>query len=144
LEEAEAELRTALEIAPQQWQVHSFLCRIRLAQGRLDEAMEECEREPGEGWRLFGMSLAHHTRGRRAESDDALRGLIEKYAEPMAWQVAASCAWRGEADAAFTWLDRALQLRDRGLRHTKTSPLLRSLHTDARWKTFLGKVGLAD
>jgi TolB-like protein/Flp pilus assembly protein TadD len=143
LDGAEAEINAALEIAPQQWQAHSFLCRIRLEQGRLDEALEECGREPGEGWRLFGLALAHHTRGQGADSDRALRDLAAKYAEPMAWQLAAACAWRGEADAAFTWLDRALQLRDRGLRHTMTSPLLRSLRGDARWPAFLGRLGLA-
>ena len=32
----------------------------------------------------------------------------------------------------------------RRLTHTKVDPLLRSLHADARWQVFLGKMGLAD
>jgi aminoglycoside phosphotransferase (APT) family kinase protein len=51
-------------------------------------------------------------------------------------------AWRGEADLAFAWFDRALAVRDPYLASIKMDPLLSSLHGDPRWKPLLAKIGL--
>jgi hypothetical protein len=61
-----------------------------------------------------------------------------------AYQVAQTHAARGETALAFQWLERANDQRDPGIFWTKVDPLLRSLHADARWQVFLGKMGLAD
>ena len=72
-------------------------------------------REPEEAFRLWALAIVHHALGRATESDEALRELIEKYAEDGAYQIAEVHAVRGEADAAFEWLERAYAQRDSGL-----------------------------
>jgi len=51
-------------------------------------------------------------------------------------------AWRGEANAAFAWLDKSLAVRDPSLTSIKTDFLLNSLHPDPRWNALLMKIGL--
>ena len=53
-------------------------------------------------------------------------------------------AYRGEADLAFEWLERAYAQRDSGLGEIVSSALLRGLHGDPRWQPFLRKLRLAD
>jgi hypothetical protein len=68
--------------------------------------------------------LAYHALGRKQESDRALAELIAKYQKGAAFQIAEVYAFRGEADAAFTWLERAYEQRDSGLSDVKGDPLL--------------------
>ena len=72
-----------------------------------------------------------------------LSKLIEDHGAAAGYQIAEACAWRGELDRAFEWLERAYQARDPGLGHTATDPLLVPLHGDARWPAFVKKMGLA-
>ena len=51
-------------------------------------------------------------------------------------------AWRGEADQAFEWLDRALAQRDGGLGDLRLDPLLRGLRRDPRFRAMERKIGL--
>ena len=56
--------------------------------------------------------------------------------------VLAGCAYRGEIDDAFEWLDVGYENRDTGLPFMLLEPLLRNLHDDPRWAAFLEKMGL--
>jgi TolB-like protein/Tfp pilus assembly protein PilF len=143
LDEAEAAARKALEINPHGARNHFLLGLILLAQRRLDEAQEALQREVHDTFRLFGLSLIHHARGRDAESRAALEALVEKDAAGSAYQIAMGYAYRGETDLAFEWLERAYRQRDPGLSIMKVEPTLRGLHADPRWQPFLEKMGLA-
>jgi hypothetical protein len=114
-----------------------------LAQGRIEDACAAFEAEVIEYFRLQGQAIAEHAQGRRKKSDAALRGLIDKYAQQSAYQVAEVYAYRREADLAFEWLERAYAQRDPGLSGIKSNGLLRSLHGNPRWQPFLEKMGLA-
>jgi len=140
--EAEAAFRRALDLAPQRVLAHLYLTLVLLAQGRGDEAMAEAAREPLEPFRLYSLAIACHATGRKLDSDAALRELTEKFGDDCAFQIADAHAERGEADAAFEWLDRAYALRDPGC----SSVLARfhSLRHDPRWESFLRKMGLAE
>ena len=70
--------------------------------------------------------------------------LIEKHQTDAAYQIAEVYGTRGEPDLAFDWLDRACAQRDPGLADMKTSPRLRSLHGDPRWRPSLRKRGHMD
>jgi TolB-like protein/Tfp pilus assembly protein PilF len=144
LAEAEAAYRKALELDPQRGGTPAYFSLVLLAQGRGDEALTEAKRESEEPYRLWALAIAHHVLGHGAESDEALRELIEKDAEGGAYQIAEVHAARGEADPAFEWLERAYAQRDTGLVEVKASPRLRSLHGDPRWGAFLKKMGLED
>ena len=51
-------------------------------------------------------------------------------------------AFRGEADRAFEWLERAYVQRDGGLTTLKGDPLLKSLERNPRYAAFLKKMRL--
>ena len=142
--EAEEAYRRSLELTPLRAATRASLAFALAAQGRLDEAMAETMREPVDWARLRALAILHYKMGHRSESDEALRELIEKHANESACQVAEVYGARGEADAAFQWLDRAYAQRDPGLADVKPSPHLRSLQAGPRWRVFLEKVGLDD
>lgn len=143
-DEAEAAARKVLEISPQGARAYFYIGFIKLAQGRLDEAQEAFEREVHSTFRLVGLTLVHHTQGRDAESQAALKALIDKDPDGSAYQIAFGHAHRGEADAAFQWLEHAYRQRDPGLATMKLDPFLRNLRGDPRWRPFLEKMRLAD
>ena len=114
-----------------------------MMQGRLDEALTEFQREGHDTFRLLGLALVHHARGEHVQSDAALRELVEKDPEGSAYQIAQGYAYCGATDPAFEWLQRAYKQRDPGLGVIKSDPLLRRLHGDPRWQSFLEKMRLA-
>jgi tetratricopeptide (TPR) repeat protein len=145
LAEAERAFRKALELSPhQRARVHYLLGRVCIHQGRPDDALREVEQEAHETFRLLGTVLVQHARGRAAESAVAMRELTRKYAQGAAYQIAQAHAYRGDADQAFEWLERAHRQRDAGLASMKIDPLLRALHADPRWQRWLKRMGLAD
>ena len=144
LSESEAAFRKALELAPQKDGVRAGLALTLLEQGRRDEALTEATLEQEEESRLWALAMVHHTLGHASESDAALRTLVEHHANTMAFMISETYGRRGEIDAAFEWLDRAYAQRDGGLVGVKSSPHLRSLHSDPRWSAFLKKMGLPE
>jgi hypothetical protein len=100
------------------------------------------ELEPEPDWRLYGQALAYHALGRKKESDAALAELTAKYSTIAPFQIAEVYAFRGEADRAFEWLERAYTQRDTGLIWLKADPLLKGLQRDPRYTAFLKKMRL--
>jgi serine/threonine-protein kinase len=142
--ESEEAYRRVLEIAPQRVGTRMMLSNVLYGQGRVQEALAVAEREPEEWARLTALAVAYHASGRRQESDQALGTLMENYPDDTAYQIAAIHALRGDAEAAFAWLERAFAQRDAGLAPIKYEPSFASLHADPRWGAFLSKMGLAD
>jgi serine/threonine-protein kinase len=142
LDEAEAAARKGLELDPQFPWLHTWLCRVYLAQSRPREALAEAERDASPAFRLQDLALAYDALGQKQESDRALTELISKYKAGAAFQIAEVYAFRGEVDAAFAWLERAYAQRDGGLTFTKGDPLLASLERDPRYAAFLKKMRL--
>jgi serine/threonine protein kinase/tetratricopeptide (TPR) repeat protein len=144
LAESEAALRKSVALAPQRIQAHAALALALVAQKRLDEAREEAERESETLDRLLALTVISHAQGRRSDSDESLRTLIEEGAASGAFQIAEAYAARSEANAAFDWLERAHAQRDPGLAEIKGAALLRPLQSDPRWGAFLRKMGLKE
>jgi tetratricopeptide (TPR) repeat protein len=141
-EEATAALKKALELNPDFPVARVTLGRVLLTRGRTQEALAEMEREPDPVWRKFGLCLAYHAIGRSAEADAALAAFITDHGETMAFQIAEVFAYRGDADKAFEWLDRAYALRDAGMADIKNDPLLKGLEGDRRYAALLKKLRL--
>jgi hypothetical protein len=72
---------------------------------------------------------------------DALRS---DWSEGGACQLAEVHAFRGEADAAFTWLHTAPEQNDPGVFQLRLNPIFETLHDDPRWRELLDQLGLAD
>ncbi len=144
LDEAERAVRTAIDLAPGSGALHARLARVRLMQGRLDDALALLAQEPLEYMRLYMAALIEHAAGRGESSDRALQALLRGYSDTCAFQIAVVYAFRGETDAAFLWLDRAHAQRDHGLHSVRDHFHLGALHADPRWSKFLAQMGLAD
>lgn len=85
-------------------------------------------------------------RFRRTEECDAkLAEFVAANAHEGAFQIAEIFGFAGEADAAFKWLEVAVQQRDPGLTDELLSTeTLLSLHGDARWEPLVEKLGLLE
>jgi tetratricopeptide (TPR) repeat protein len=142
--EAEAAIRKALELDPDGAFWHQARGLSLLLQGKTDAALQEMQKETEEVWRLSGLPLVFHALGRRGESDTALAALKSKYAGEAAYQIADVHAFRGEADLAFEWLERAHNQRDGGISEIKRDRLVRGLVGDPRYKAFLRKLKLPE
>jgi eukaryotic-like serine/threonine-protein kinase len=140
-EEAEEMFRTSLSLAPQRAWTRAIFSLCLLAQGRSEEALAQAMQEPEEAWRLWALAIIHNAMGNRLELGEAIRELIEKYADSAAVQIAEVQAISGDPDAAFEWLEKAYSIRDGGLAEMKSSRHFRSLHGDPRWVALLKKVG---
>ena len=93
-------------------------------------------------WRGQGLALAYYAAGKRKEADATLTDVIKEYQDGAAYQIAQIYAYRGEADQAFEWLDKAYKQRDGGLAYLKGDPLLRNIEKDPRYRAFLQKMKL--
>ena len=120
------------------------LGRLRLLQGRNQEALETFRKIDDEGIRPAGIAMAEFTLQHAKESQQALEDLIAKHAQDSAYQIAEIYAWRGEKDRAFEWLERAYRQRDGGIASIKTDQTLRSLHADPRFNVLVRKVNLPE
>ena len=133
----------ALEISPESVLALRHLVVKQLLEGKPQAALETAQRIGEEPWRLFGTALALQDLGRDTESRATLQELTVKEGHNYAFQIAEVHAYRGEADLAFTWLDRAIEQRDSGLPlELKGDPLLRKIRGDPRFEGVLARVGL--
>jgi hypothetical protein len=78
-----------------------------------------------------------------ATADAALAALIAKYEKDAPYNIAYVYAFRGEADKAFAWLDKAIEYSDAGLGLMVAENLFDNIHGDPRWLPFLRKIGKA-
>jgi tetratricopeptide (TPR) repeat protein len=145
---AEDSFRRALELAPEDVIVMHSAAQLAVCLSRLPEAIELLRRaaplDPLSAVVQRVQAMIHHACGRRDASEAALAELIAKFAEGAALQVAEVHASRGEADAAFEWLERAYAQRDAGLPTVNISLPLQALHGDPRWRAFLARMKLAE
>jgi tetratricopeptide (TPR) repeat protein len=142
LDEAEAAFRKLLELDPDYPSVHRAIGRVYLARKDAESALREMEQEKNPFWRRHGLALAYHALGREREADALLAELVAKDAESWAYQIAQVHAYRGEANEAFAWLERAYAQKDPGLPDIKGDPLMEGLKGDPRYAALLGKLRL--
>jgi TolB-like protein/lipoprotein NlpI len=143
LDAAIALYRTVLSLAPGRGNAHAELGNALLLKGDAQGALAEIEQEKSEAWKMIGLPVAYHALGRKADSDAALAALIAKYEKDAPCNIAYVYAYRGEADKAFEWLDKAVEYGDTGLAEIVTENLFDKIHADPRWLVFLRKIGKA-
>ncbi|HEY4039994.1 MAG TPA: protein kinase [Burkholderiaceae bacterium] len=141
-EESEATLRKLVDLNPTFAGGPSFLALSLLLMDRYPEAQAALAKESDETFKLSTAPAIYWALGRRAESDASLAELEGKYAAGSAFNIAEMHAYRGEADAAFRWLEQAYRQRDPGMEMVKTDPLLRNLHRDPRFPAVLRQMNL--
>ena len=78
------------------------------------------------------------------EADAAFEAMKARNADHCAAQLAMISAVRGDADAAFQWLERGYAQRDSGVAFVISWWMFEPLRTDPRWSPFIKKMGFAD
>jgi TolB-like protein/Tfp pilus assembly protein PilF len=142
-DEGIAAMRTALRLSPGRGQTYYGIGMALLQKGDARAALAEMQQEPSESWRQDGLAMIYHALGQKAQSDAALEQLIKKYEKDASWNIAYVLAFRGEADRAFEWLDKAVAYRDSGLSDTAVMWAFTNIRKDPRWLPFLRKIGRA-
>ena len=142
-DEAEADIGKAIQLSPGS----DYLVRRRALFGLLnhrpDAAIEDAEKTGDSAASLMIVAMARHDLGDAAASDVALEALRTMYADDSPLAIATVYAWRGETDAAFDWLNRAVQTGS-AVYGVKVDPVFARLHADPRWDRILWDLGLAD
>ena len=85
--------------------------------------------------------MAYHALGQVVESDAALTELIGKRGQHCPKCIADVLAYRGEADRAFAWLDKAVAYGDPDLTSIAMGNMFSNLYEDPRWLPFLERIG---
>jgi TolB-like protein/Tfp pilus assembly protein PilF len=133
-------LETALSLSPGRIAAQIFIGEALLLKGEPEAALEAVLLEDSI-WRLIDLPMIYHALGRAVDSDAALAELIEEQTQKSAYNIAYVLAFRGEADRAFEWLDKAVQYGDTGLLDLPIQPLFANIHDDPRWMPFLERNG---
>jgi len=144
LAQAEANFRTALDLAPGSGKFHCLLGAVLIARDQRESALAEMKQEPNPRFRHVGMALALGALGQPSESDKELRTAEQEFGDEMGYWIAMVYAARRDPDRAFAWLDRAFNVYGDGLLWIKGDPLLASLVEDPRYKALLQKMRLPE
>jgi TolB-like protein/Flp pilus assembly protein TadD len=141
-DEAIASSRSAVRLSPGRASAQFQIAMALLMKGDPEGALAAMREEP-EGWRVIGMPMVLHALGRKAESDAALAQLIRMQESNSAFNIAYVLSFRGEADRAFAWLDKAVAYHDPGLSEIAYTEQFANIRGDPRWAPFLRKIGKA-
>jgi serine/threonine protein kinase/TolB-like protein len=144
LAQAEANFRTALDLAPGSGKFHCLLGAVLIARGERESALAEMKKEPNPRFRHVGMALALGALGQPDESDKELQIAEQQFGDEMGYWIAMVYAARRDPDRAFAWLDRAFNVYGDGITWIKGDPLLGGLVEDPRYKALLQKMRLPE
>ena len=138
-EEAEANGKIARALG---MRLDYSIAKTKLQQGRAEEALLVFEQMDGRNHqKLHAMAMALYSLGRQAEFEATFAELRERWGDEKPSFVAMVYAWAGDTDAAFAWLDRAIEKEAFAVIRVYASPFFRNLHADPRWDAILEKIG---
>jgi tetratricopeptide (TPR) repeat protein len=146
-EAVERQLRT-IELDPSFAPVFRNLGGSYEQMGRFEEAAAAYEKSAAMSPDLTALALEAHLFAVSGRKDEAKRLLAKLEVEGKGrylprYSVAAVYAGLGEHDAAFENLERAYEMRDRGMVWIKVSPRLDPLRPDPRFSDLLRRMKLA-
>jgi TolB-like protein/DNA-binding winged helix-turn-helix (wHTH) protein/Flp pilus assembly protein TadD len=142
-EDARPLYEKALAIAPNSVRARVNLGDLELLENRLEPASASYRQNESESFMLSGQARAEYSLGHAEASQRLLQELIAKYPNDP-YGIARVCAWRGETDRAFEWLERAFVMREPALNWLKIDPFFRELHKDARYTALLHTMNLPE
>jgi TolB-like protein/lipoprotein NlpI len=144
LEEAAAVQHRLLELDPAYSGAHAYAATTALLMGKFADALTEAQGETEEVSRLPILALVYWATARKTDADLALRQLESKFADVDAYDIGVVHAYRGDTDAALTWLERAYRQHEGSIVALKVDPLLRNLHGLRRYQALLDKMKIPD
>jgi TolB-like protein len=143
LEEAEHDLRRAIALSPQLASAHARLVYyVLLPRHAYRDVLETAQLETNGPTRRMALALVYQVLGRQTDANRALADFIASDADNWACQIGMLYAVRGDADAAFTWLERAYRQRDEGLLRLKLDWEFSNIRADPRYTELLRRLKL--
>jgi tetratricopeptide (TPR) repeat protein len=142
--DADSMYRRLLYVAPGFSWTHMYLGKTLLAEGKPDAALAIVQQDTDEEDRIEILPIVLQAAGQKAEADEALKSLIDKFANVSAYYVAMTYAYRGDPDLALQWLERAYKQKDPSLVEIVGEPLFSNITHDPRYKAFLRKMNLPE
>ncbi len=139
--EAISNFRRTLSLSPDYASARFYLSLALLAAGDPDAALTEVSTEPSNAYRLAGLAIIQFALRNKPASDKALHELIDDYTDDWSMTIAQVMAFRGEKDAAFDWIDKAIEQGHPDVADIHVSYLFTNLHDDPRWLTLMKKLG---
>jgi serine/threonine-protein kinase len=142
------QLRRSVELNPTQFETHRLLGMAQTAVGAFADAeasfREALRLEPGDTYSMGHLGRLLVLAGRRAEAE-AIRAELEErrtreYVSPVPLAILATVV--GDADAAFRWLDEALEHRRGWLAYLRVEPIVDPLRRDPRFASLLRRLRL--
>ena len=131
----------ALEVSLASQAAQFNRCALDILEGSRVEARDHCASLADEEDRLFGKAMISQEWGPSVEAEQSLAAFVARFGEKDPATVADLFAWRGDADRAFQWLDRAYD-RHVGLSGIKGDWALQKIRSDARYAALLKKMRL--
>jgi serine/threonine protein kinase/Tfp pilus assembly protein PilF len=134
----------ALAIAPTSIRARYNLGELELLENRPQQALADFRQTVLPDFRSTGEAKAQYALGHYEEAQRVLDSMTANRAARDSWGIAQTYAFRGEADQAFAWAERAYAVRDAGMTWIKIDPAFRNLRGAARYKALLRKMQLPE
>jgi len=144
IDKAEEAFETFITYYPNSQIIHYMMAKVRIAQGRYDEAVKEIELETHDFFHIYGMNFVYFAKGEKQRADALFEEFIKQYAISDPANLADLYAFRGNKDASFTWLNKALEIKDPVLLEALAYPSFKIMYDDPRWHEFINKLNLPD
>ncbi len=142
LDDAQRAIEKAIALLPNGASFHQTLAVIAIQRGDAKAALHAAQQGPAGSWKELALAMARQIGGDQAAADASLQGVIAKYGEGNAYQVAEIYALRKQPQPMFEWLERAWVNRDPGVSYLLYDPFLAPYRNDPRFAAFCKKVGL--
>jgi len=142
-DQALAQIERARALRPDPAETLFPLSIIYVEKGQFDKAIQEFLKQGNSPHGLGHLGNAYARAARKTEA----RAILPKLREHVdktgigRYEIALIYAGLRENDQAFEWLERAYQVRDKGLTYLLVDPCLDPLRADPRFKALLKRVG---
>jgi TolB-like protein len=142
---AELAFRESLAISPGFDGSHYQIAEILVMRAQPEAALKELQSENAPDAKDGGLALAYYALGRKADSNAALERLTRADADLWPFEIAMVYAYRGAADNALAWAEKAYTLRDSDmLMRMRGHPFFEHLRSDPRYAELLRKMNLPE
>ena len=142
-EDAIESFQVVLGLRPEMINAHYGIGKALLLSGQTEKALEVFAKEPNEGYRRWGLAIAHHALGDTEESTARLDAMVNDEENDWTYVIATFYAQAGDADNAFVWLEKGAELGTQELHSASKDQWLKPLHEDPRWLPFLTSINRA-
>ena len=124
--------------------LHYAKGKVLLAQGKMEEALEEFKQEKHDFFSLYGMNFILYAMDGESNTKSVFNEFLEKNSQTDPANTADLYAFRGDYDNAFKYLNEAFNIKDPVLIEALSYPSFKPMYKDPRWKEIIEKIDLPE